>query len=290
MFGGIFININKKPVNRSKLRLVLGRKYYTLKRYLKWTVSSDKYARSKETDRKKYMIFKHSSPLFRKLRNVDMKLQHNKVINLKIACNRVNGIVIKPGETFSYWRTIGKPSKFKGYVEGLVLCPDGTFKAGTAGGLCQLSNLIYWMTLHTPLKVVERYRHSHDVFPDTNRTQPFGSGATCVYNYIDLQIYNGTDEEYQLILSITDDKLVGEWRSEKECPYTYEVYEKEHSITTGLWGGYMRNNIIYRKVYNRYNDIIEDEFVTENHAIMMYAPFLQENKNKGKDKIWNSII
>ena len=46
----------------------------------------------------------------------------------------------------------------------------------TGGGLCQLSNLIYWMTLHTPLTITERYRHSYDVFPDSNRTQPFGSG------------------------------------------------------------------------------------------------------------------
>ena len=64
----------------------------------------------------------------------------------------------------------------------------GSFQTGIGGGLCQLSNLIYWMTLHTPLTVTERYRHSFDVFPDSRRTQPFGSGATCSYNYLDLQI------------------------------------------------------------------------------------------------------
>ena len=40
----------------------------------------------------------------------------------------------------------------------------GSFQTGIGGGLCQLSNLIYWMTLHTPLTVTERYRHSFDVF------------------------------------------------------------------------------------------------------------------------------
>ena len=39
------------------------------------------------------------------------------------------------------------------------------------------------MTLHTPLQVTERYRHSYDVFPDADRKLPFGSGATCAYNY-----------------------------------------------------------------------------------------------------------
>ena len=73
---------------------------------------------------------------------------------------------------------------------GMVL-HNGGFKPGVGGGLCQLSNLIYWMTLHTPLTVVERWRHSYDVFPDAERTQPFGSGATVAYNHIDLQIRNG---------------------------------------------------------------------------------------------------
>lgn len=45
----------------------------------------------------------------------------------------------------------------------------------------------------TPLTVVERYRHSHDVFPDANRTQPSGSGATCAYPHRDLMIRNDTE-------------------------------------------------------------------------------------------------
>lgn len=49
------------------------------------------------------------------------------------------------------------------------------------------------MTIHTPLTVVERWRHTYDVFPDNNRTQPFASGATCAYPALDLQIENRTD-------------------------------------------------------------------------------------------------
>lgn len=44
------------------------------------------------------------------------------------------------------------------------------------------------MALHTPLTVTERHRHGYDVFPDAERTIPFGSGATCFYNYGDLMI------------------------------------------------------------------------------------------------------
>jgi vancomycin resistance protein VanW len=138
------------------------------------------------------------------------------------------------------------------------------------------------MTLHTPLTVTERYRHSFDVFPDSKRTQPFGSGATCSYNYLDLQIKNETDQSYQLHLYITDKHLVGEWRVTHPQLYQYEVYEKEHSIQSAYWGGYIRHNVIQRSVYNQQKQFIEDQYVTENHAIMMYEPLLAYNNEEGE--------
>lgn len=267
--------VEKKPIRRSSIRLFLGKAYYSMKRYKQWHFSKNNYSNKIVQDKYPYIIFNHCTPLIRKLQNVDMQLQYNKVTNLGIAVKKLNAIVIKPGETFSYWRLIGKPSYSKGYLDGLILCPNGTFKAGVGGGLCQLSNLIYWMTLHTELTVIERHRHSHDIFPDVNRTQPFGTGATCSYNSLDLQIYNGTNDAFQLIVYLTKDKLAGEWRSSQPSVYTYEVYEKEHFITPGLFGGYVRNNIICRKVYDNIG-FIKDEYITENHAYMTYNPYLSE--------------
>lgn len=266
--------VEKKPIKRSKLRLFLGTNYYKTRKYFYWFFSNNSYSKNFENTNLKYLIFTHKTPLYRKLKDVDMYLQENKVENLKLAIKNINGIVIKPGEYFSYWKLIGKPSYKKGYKDGVILCPDGSFKPGVGGGLCQLSNLIYWMTLHTPLTVTERYRHSHDVFPDIKRTQPFGSGATCYYNYLDLEIKNTTNTTYQLILYLTDTHLVGEWRASESCNYSYEVYEKEHSMTPGFFGRYIRNNIINRKVYNLNNELIKDEFICENHAFMMYQPYL----------------
>lgn len=265
--------LEKKPKNRWKIRLMLGKKYYALKRYTQWYIGNKHYTKNKSTELYPYVIFTHKTILLRKLKDVDMHLQYNKITNLKIAIRRLNGIVIKPGETFSYWKLIGKPSYKKGYLDGLVLCPNGTFKEGVGGGLCQMSNMIYWLTLHTPLAVTERHRHSHDIFPDVNRTQPFGTGATCSYPSLDLQIYNGTTNDYQLVLYLTKDYLIGEWRSSQPSINKYEVYEKEHYITSGLFGGYIRNNVIYRKIYDD-TGIIKDEYIIENHAYMTYSPFL----------------
>ena len=48
------------------------------------------------------VIFTHSTPLLRELKDVDMEFQYNKITNLKLAANKLNGVVIKPGETFSF--------------------------------------------------------------------------------------------------------------------------------------------------------------------------------------------
>jgi vancomycin resistance protein VanW len=263
-----------KPIKRNKWRIYLGSKYYRMKRYLDWYTDGKKYSMQKLESKLSNVIFSHKTPLLRQLKDVDMWLQHNKVINLTIAAKRLNGIILKPGETFSYWRLIGNTSKQKGYVDGMIL-HYGKVTTGVGGGLCQLSNLIYWMTLHTPLTVTERYRHSYDVFPDSNRNQPFGSGATCAYNYLDLQIKNETNYTYQLVLTLTDSYLIGEWRAEVPPTRKYEVYEKEHWITQEYWGGYARHNKIHRKAFNLDQELIDDEFITENHAIMMYEPFLE---------------
>ncbi|RKD22227.1 vancomycin resistance protein VanW [Caminicella sporogenes DSM 14501] len=267
---------NVKPIKRTQLRITLGKLYYTYRRYIDWYFSGKKYSKKRSKNLLPIIVFEHKTPLYRKLKNVDMWMQYNKVNNLKIAVSKLNGVIIKPGEIFSYWKLIGKPTRRKGYLDGMVLFYGG-FKAGVGGGLCQLSNLIYWMTLHTPLTVIERYRHSYDVFPDSNRTQPFGSGATCVYNYRDLQIFNDTDVEYQLHVYLTDEYLVGQWRSVEKPIYKYRVYEKKHWITHEYWGGYVRHNIIHREKLDINGNLIDDEYITENHAIMMYQPFLEGN-------------
>ena len=272
------IYLEKKPIMRTRVRIAAGKSYYTLKRYCEWYFGRKKYAKTYSNEELEYIVFKHSTPLIRKLQNIDMNCQHKKVTNLKIAAKHLNKIVIKPNEIFSFWKIVGKPTYKKGYLDGLVLCPDGSFTYGVGGGLCQMSNLIYWMALHTPLEITERHRHSHDAFPDVNRTLPFGSGATCVYNYMDLQIYNRTKFKYQFIINVTKKNLEGEVRCTRPSLYSYEVYEKDHSITKGMFGGYIRNNVIYKKIYNRNKEVIDDKYVTENHAQMMYQPFIESPK------------
>ncbi|WP_353733841.1 VanW family protein [Oscillibacter sp.] len=149
----------RPPIHRIWLRLRLGKLYYGGRRRLLWMSPRFHWAKQRQTERLPYMLISHATPLYRHLRGEDQELQENKVANLRLAVARLDGIVLYPGETFSYWRLIGKPTRRKGYRDGMVLFL-GRIGSDVGGGLCQLSNLIFWMTLHTPLTVVERYRHS----------------------------------------------------------------------------------------------------------------------------------
>ncbi len=263
----------QKPKTRSKLRKKMGKEYFCLKERMKWTFGKEKLAKERDLQTLPVLIKAHQSLLLRKLKDVDMYLQHNKVTNLRLAISKINGVIIQPGETFSLWQLVGRPSKRKGYLEGMTLS-NGQVTTGIGGGLCQLGNLIYWMTLHTPLTVTKRWRHSYDVFPDVNRKIPFGSGATLAYNYVDLQIKNTTSNPFQISLWLDETHLKGGIFSTIPLPHSYEVFEKNHQFKQQWWGGYTRHNEIWRKILN--DEITnEEELITENHAIMMYNPLLE---------------
>lgn len=265
----------RQPIRRSWLRLRLGKAYYAGLRYLLWCSPKFRWAKEQRTEQLPQVQFAHATPLYRHLRGEEMVLQENKVVNLRLAVARLNGLVLAPGETFSYWRLIGKPTRRKGYKEGMVLFL-GHVGSDIGGGLCQLSNLIFWMTLHTPLTVVERYRHSHDVFPDANRTQPFGSGATCAYPHRDLMIRNDTDQPFQLCLRVGETCLEGQWRALRSPACRYEIVERDHRMDQAAWGGYVRHNALYRRVWDQEGRLVEEQFLFANDAIMMYSPLLEE--------------
>jgi vancomycin resistance protein VanW len=245
---------------------------------VEWHLPGKRYARQRRSVPLEYVHASHRTPMLRELRNVEMWLQHNKVASLRVAANCIDGLIVRPGETFSFWRLVGKPSARRGFKTGMVL-RNGAVAQGMGGGLCQMTNLVYWMTLHTGLNVTERWRHGFDVFPDSGRTQPFGSGATCAWNYIDLQIANRTPHEYQLRIFADHTDLRGEWRSDAPQPFAYEIVERNHAMRHEWWGGYSRHNELHRiRRDAATNEMLGEEFLTENHAIMMYQPFLEPPK------------
>lgn len=233
------------------------------------TVQSSRFCKQTKTDLLAELIRHEESPIFRNFSGVRKALFVNKITNLNLALNHINGIVIEPGKTFSFWNLVGKPSAEKGYLPGLVI-ERGEAREGVGGGLCQLANMIHWLALHSELDVIERHRHSFDIFPDDDRTVPFGTGATVVYNYKDLRLINNTPHTYQYVFNITDNILKGELRaSEKQKTSTY-IEERDHAFIK-TEQGLFRKNTIYQHRMNEGDSHKTETLVFHNYCRCQYS-------------------
>ena len=86
------------PVRRSWLRLRLGKAYYAGKRYLLWCSARFRWAKERQGERLPCIQSAHATPLLRHLRGDQMAWQRNKVVNLKLAVARLDGLILHPGE------------------------------------------------------------------------------------------------------------------------------------------------------------------------------------------------
>jgi len=234
-------------------------------------------ATTKSADPLPYRLYQHQSLLLRKLGASDMRLQHNKIKNLKQSTASITGVVIRPGEVFSLWKLVGEMSRRKGYVDGMLLS-RGKIIEGLGGGMCQLANLLHWMFLHGPFEIIERYHHSLDVFPDSGRTVPFGSGATILYNFVDLKAKNTSKDPIQINLWVTEDKLHGELRTTNPDLEGFRIKETDHCFV--LWQNqWYRYNRLWRVSRNR-NKHLVSELVVTNLAPVLYE--IDEEKMKAE--------
>ena len=228
------------------------------------------FASQVQTEPLLFCLYKHQSLLRRKLGNSDPQLQENKIVNLSIARQNIDGLLIHPGETFSFWKQVGEATEEKGYLEGIRLS-QGEVKPGVGGGLCQLANLLLWMAWHSPLQVVERHHHSFDPFPDDRRALPFGSGASVFFNYVDLRFHNPTDAILQLRVWIETEHLKGSIQCSKQWPESFHVFEKNHAFVVEDGKNYRRNEIWRRVVDKTTGDELREERLVENFAEVKYA-------------------
>lgn len=231
-----------------------------------------RFAREQSPDLLPVRVYRHASLIRRRLGEVDMALQDNKAVNLGLAAPKIDHLLIRPGEIFSFWQLVGNPTAAKGYREGLVIASGATGK-GIGGGMCQFTNLIHWMVLHSQLTVTERHHHDGvDLFPDFGRVIPFGTGTSILFNYLDYRFQNDTDATYQLVTYTTSDYLHGELRCDRRPGRSFHIQCRGEFFSREADGVY-RNNRIYRvTVDTATGAALGEECIAQNHARIAYDP------------------
>ncbi|MBE6573761.1 MAG: vancomycin resistance protein [Ruminococcaceae bacterium] len=240
-----------------------------IKRHIKNLFSKDKLARKKSDDTLPYLVWSHSSNMIKRAPGVDLTLQKNKAVNINIAGSAIHKTLIRPGQTFSFWDRVGKITKRKGYLEGRII-KDNKLIAGMGGGLCNLSNTIHLLILHSPMTVTEFHKHSDALAPDEGKRVPFAAGTSVGYNYIDYRFRNDTDSTVQLLVWCEEDTLYAELRSDTEFPYSYELVEEDHRFVKE-GEKYYRRSMIYRNITDKSTGkLVEKELVLNNRSEVMY--------------------
>lgn len=248
-------------------------------RHMKNLIYRKRFAKRKG-ERLPYLAYEHHSLIRRTLGNVNAELQENKATNLALAAEKINGILIYPKETFSFWALVGNCTKEKGYKEGLLI-QKGEVQSGIGGGMCQFTNLIHWLVLHSDLDITEHHHHDgFDLFPDFDRKVPFGTGTSILYNYLDYRFTNPTDKVYQLLVWTDETHLNGELRSSEPLDIDVSIdVENEYFIQEE--DAVFRNGRVIRRVKDkRTNEIVEKKIIKENHAKVLYSVSIDRIKNR----------
>ena len=241
-----------------------------MKKDIRDILAGKRFALKKQKDNLEYIWKGDCKILLRKLLGVDMELQKGKVENLRIAGLKLDGLIIEPGEEFSFWNIVGRPTYDKGYKDGLFI-NHGNLGQGVGGGICAMGNLIHWLVLHTPLEITEMHHHSDALFPDERRRVPFGTGVSLCYKALDYRFKNNTDHRIQIRVWQDDTMQYGEIRSEVPLDKKYKIIEEDSHFAKDENGVFYRNSKVYREIYDKDStSLIKRELILDNHSKVLY--------------------
>lgn len=132
-----------------------------------------------------------------------MYKDENREHNMSLTCFKLNGIIVKQGETFSFCNTVGKATAEAGYKEADIFDKEGNVKKGYGGGNCQVSSTLYNTILQIPnLEVIERHEHSRKV----NYVES-GKDAAVAYGSIDFRFKNENDYDIKIYSETTENTV-----------------------------------------------------------------------------------
>lgn len=239
------------------------------KRHLKDALSGERFARERQRQKLPNLVSEYSCALIKRGKGIDLRLQENKAVNIRLACARIDGTVVHPGETFSFWKTVGKVTKKKGYKEGRIIRKN-KLVPGVGGGLCNLGNSIHLLVLHSPLRVTELHHHSDALAPDGDKRVPYSAGTSVSYNSLDFRFRNDTDQDVQICTWCDEDRVYTQLRSLREFPHTYRLEEEDHHFRPE-GEKFFRISKIYRCTMDRVSgEVVGRELVWDNHSEVMF--------------------
>ncbi len=143
----------------------------------------------------KYSKAKSNNGKIAKISLVSYSSGNNRNYNLKKACKLINGTILKPGESFNWFRVVGPASGARGYKKATVFRGKTKKALDYGGGVCQVSSTLYQAALKVGLKVLERHQHSQPV-----SYTKLGKDATVTYGVNNLRFKNNKNYSIKIVM------------------------------------------------------------------------------------------
>lgn len=141
--------------------------------------------------------------------------QESRTTNLDLACKAINGLILNPGDVFSFNEVLGERTAEKGYLPAPVFGGEGNMSEG--GGICQVASTIFYTVLYADLETVERKEHSYPV--------------DYVPKGMDAAIYWDEGQDYK-------------FRNNKQNPIRIEAFLDGTHVNINFWGVKENDNYV----------------------------------------------
>ena len=160
----------------------------------------------------------------------EYKSNTDRNVNLRLACEAINGKVLYPGEVFSYNNTLGERTAKRGYRLGPSFSGDKTVLT-YGGGICQVSSALYYCTLIAELETL--VRENHGFAPSY---MPLGMDATVSWGSIDFRFRNTSSYPIRIEAAATNGNvtvsIIGTDDKDYYLEMEYETTNKQdYSVT-----------------------------------------------------------
>lgn len=223
--------------------------------YLGMTLDRARYTKCRSQELLPFSLFSSSCPMYNRETGFDMVYQENKVHNLKLAAAAIDGMLIRPGETFSFCLATRYADREIPYQDGLAVI-NGRLTTAPGGGLCQLTNLLFWVFLHSPLTIVERHGHGVKDFPEPPSDAPMGVDATISAGWLDLKVKNETESTFQIHITFDSQLITGQLLTDRDLGISYQVVNGDAAY-------YRKNSTVWEEV-----DVIQNCIQRETGRIL----------------------
>ncbi|WP_312091947.1 glycopeptide resistance accessory protein VanW [Aminipila sp.] len=238
--------------------------------YLGMRLDGHKYCTTQCADRLPILVYESVCPMYNRDTGFDLVYQENKVFNLKLAAITVDNMLIRPGETFSFSRATRYADRETPYKDGLVVV-NGKLTTAPGGGMCQLTNLLFWVFLHSPLTIVERHGHRIKDFPESPSDAPIGVDATISEGWLDLKVRNDTEKAFQINIDFDDERIIGRIFASEDDGIKYQVKNEEVFYYRKHGAVFEEVDVIQKKISKRTDDCIATKTLYRNKCEIGYT-------------------